>query len=118
MNAAFNALRLKSNPFSPEHIEGAQLVRFDYTAGPLTPETTPHHLQYYFDLYDWSDTHQLGSIGPDGRLVTFPTQVGRPGMIVVISGFTGTGRTSLINLCFTKSRITHLLRSSQNIQSR
>src|SRR5689334_19008496 len=98
MNTAFNALRLKTNPFSPERMEDGQLIRFDYTAGPLTPEINPHHLQYYFDIYDWSDTQQVGNIGPDGRLVNFPTQVGRPGIIVVISGFAGTGRTSLINL--------------------
>ena len=98
MNSALSALRLKTNPFSPERSDGGRLVQFDYTAGPLTPEAYPHHLQYYFDLYDWSDTQQLGNIGPDGRLVTFPNQVGRPGMIIVISGFNGTGRTSLINL--------------------
>ena len=98
MNAAFNALKLRTNPFSPERVDGGQATRFDYTAGPLNPETNPQHLQYYFDLYEWFDAQQFGRIGPDGRLVVFPAQVNRPGTIVVISGFTGTGRTSLINL--------------------
>jgi hypothetical protein len=98
METVLRALRLRTNPFSPECNLGGRLERFDYTAGPLTPEVAPHHLAYYFDVYEWSDTQQVGKIGPNGRLETFPTQIGRPGMIVVISGFSGTGRTSLINL--------------------
>jgi hypothetical protein len=98
MNEAIAALGLKTNPFSPERVEDGNTVRFDFTAGPLSPEGNPSHLQYYFDIYKWSDSQLVGNIGADGRLRAFPDQVGRPGMIIVISGFSGTGRTSLINL--------------------
>lgn len=98
MTGAFAAFGLRTNPFSPERVEDGQPVQFDYTKGPLSPETNPNHLQYYFDIYKWSNAQLLGNMGSDGRLKAFPEQIGRPGMIVVISGFNGTGRTSLINL--------------------
>jgi hypothetical protein len=98
MNAALDALRLKTHPFSPERNEGGRLIHFDYASGPICPEVDSHYLRYYFDVYTWSNTQLLGKIGPDGRLEAFPSPIGRPGLIVVISGFAGTGRTSLINL--------------------
>src|SRR5262245_58197011 len=94
----YDKMKLRTNPFSPELTVNGQPVRFDYIQGPLTPQQNAFHLAYYFDLYKWSDPDQLGRMGQDGRVAAFPDRFGQPGMIIVISGTAGTGRTSLENL--------------------
>jgi len=97
-NGPYAALQLRTNPFSPDINISGQQLKFDYLQGPLTPQQNRVHLKYYFDLYRWSDPEYVGSIGRDGRISAFPEGFGQPGMIVVISGVSGTGRTSLENL--------------------
>jgi hypothetical protein len=94
----YTALQLRTNPFSPQVTENGQQFQFDYLQGPLSPQKNSVYLNYYFDLYQWKDQEQIGLIGRDGRLVTFPERLGQPGMIIVISGVSGTGRSSLENL--------------------
>jgi hypothetical protein len=98
LTSSYTAFQLRTNPFSPEVTVNGQQGRFDYLQGPLSPQKDAMHLNYYFDLYRWLDPEQIGQIGQNGRLVVFPDRLGQPGMIIVISGVSGTGRTSLENL--------------------
>ena len=94
----YSALRLRAHPFAPEKLVGGQTVRFDYQKGPLDPKASPVDLEYYFDLYAWDDSKQLGPLAPNGRINEFPSRGGVYGSIIVISGVSGTGRTSLEEL--------------------
>jgi hypothetical protein len=94
----YAALRVRTNPFSHELTIAGQPVRFDYLQGALAPHEHAWHLNYFFDIYKWVDHEQLGKLGIDGRIRTFPDRADRPGLIIVISGASGAGRTSLENL--------------------
>ncbi len=94
----FAAMQLRANPFLPELTIRGQQIQFDYLRGPLSPQENGMPLNFYFDLYDWRDQDQVGKIGQDGRIREFPDRFGQPGMIIVISGGSQTGRSSLENL--------------------
>jgi hypothetical protein len=64
----------------------------------LNPQKNASHLRFYFDLYKWCDADEIGKIDTTGRVANFPRRFGPPGMVIVISGVSGTGRTSLENL--------------------
>ena len=64
----------------------------------MAPQRDLGHLDYYFDLYRWSDHDQFGPIRANSRVVPFPGSLEISGMVIVISGEIGTGRTSLENL--------------------
>lgn len=91
---------LRTNPFTPTVVENDNPTRFEYGGGPLNPfaEENRYHLRYYFDVYDWMDPHAVDGLNGDGRLRVFERGSGQKPMIVLISGFQGTGRTSLKNL--------------------
>jgi hypothetical protein len=95
---AFAAMQLKSHPFLPEITVNGQQVRFDYLRGPLSPRQDGMPTNFYFDFYDWRDEDQVGKIGQNGRIKQFPDRLYESGMIIIISGASQTGRSSLENL--------------------
>jgi len=91
---------LRTSPFTPSLQEDGRQLRFAYGAGPLNPyqKDSSYHLRYYFDFYDWMDRGAIAVIQENGRLRVFARPRSDQPMVVLISGFRGTGRTSVKNL--------------------
>src|SRR5882757_6628325 len=96
-NPPYAELQLRTNPFSPEWISNGKPIKFDYLK-TLSPQQDATYLNYYFDHYTWKDEDQIFRIGPNGRIKEFRAELSQPGMVIVISGASQTGRSSLENL--------------------
>jgi hypothetical protein len=94
----YEALKLRTNPFAPVTRVDGREIRLDYYKGPLRPRKDELALRYYFDLYTWARRDSLGPLADDGRIQAFPDGGNSLGTAIVISGLSGTGRTSLEEL--------------------
>ena len=97
--SAHSAFNLVMNPFEPVVRINGQEARYRYSgSGPLKPQECAEHLLLYFNIYDWKDEHKLKGIGADGRLIVLQRPNDDRSMVILISGFRGSGRTSALNL--------------------
>ena len=93
---AFNLVR---DPFAPEFTTPAGKERYYYSgSGPLDPRSNAAHLGFYLDVYEWHDPGKVGGMRPDGRLAALERNNPGRSMILLVSGFSGCGRSSAINL--------------------
>lgn len=95
---------LRTHPFAPSvGADGRPLQ--DPFALPLDPEIEPRHIAYYFDLYDWSGSNQIGPLDPAQILARFPTPadlVNFGSLLTILAGQEHSGRESLRNLLLHK----------------
>jgi hypothetical protein len=98
--------QLRTHPFSPSvGVDGRPIP--DPFALPLNPSTEPRHLVYYYDLYDWSGSAQVGPLDPAQVIQQFPTRedlVNFGSLLTILAGPEHCGRESLRNLLLHKIR--------------
>lgn len=96
--------RLRTNPFCPlVGIDGESIQ--DPFALPLNPSAEPRHVGYYYDLYDWSGSSQIGPLDPVQIVREFPAPedlVNFGSLLTIIAGAEHSGRESLRNLLLHK----------------
>src|SRR5437763_5437051 len=95
---ALQRLCLNEDPFLPEFANG-QPIDPKLFAKALDPQLDPRLLNYYFDVYSWSDFRLVGDLNPTAGLGNFPApaDVNDP-VLLIVSGTEDTGRASLVNL--------------------
>jgi len=96
--------QLRTHPFSPSvGVDGQPLQ--DPFALPLNPSAEPRHTAYYYDLYDWSGSSQVGPLDPAQIVRRFPAPadlVNFGSLLTIIAGPEHSGRESLRNLLLHK----------------
>lgn len=99
--------QLRTNPFRPDRPGGPKGV-FDRRVleRTLAPQKDDRLIEFYFDLYDWSNSTQLQKISRMIDLEVFPAtaDVENQAAMVIISGDSDCGRRSLKNLILHKIR--------------
>jgi hypothetical protein len=92
-NPAIQRLGLKMDPFLPDEIDPKKFEK------ALDPHDDPRLLNYYFDVYHWSDSGLVGELDPPVGLRNFPSpdEMNQP-LLLIVSGTEDTGRRSLVNL--------------------
>ena len=73
----------------------------DPFALPLNPSDEPRHIAYYYDLYDWSGSRQIGPLGSAQIVQRFPMPedlVNFGSLLTILAGPDHSGRESLRNL--------------------
>jgi hypothetical protein len=97
--SAHPAFNLAVNPFEPVVIRiPGEKTRYRYSgSGPLKPQDCKDHLQLYFNVYEWKDITKLHGLR-EGRLTVLNRPNAERAMVILISGFRGSGRTSALNL--------------------
>jgi hypothetical protein len=95
--SAHPAFNLDFNPFEPRvQVDG---TRFRYSgSGPLMPQECAQHLPLYFNVYEWKDPTKVNGLAPRGGLTVLLEPRDDRAMVILISGFRGSGRTSALNL--------------------
>jgi hypothetical protein len=92
--------RFRTHPFSPSlGVDGQPLQ--DPFALPLNPSAEPRHIGYYYDLYDWSGSSQVGPLDPAQIIQRFPSPadlVNFGSLLTILAGTEHSGRESLRNL--------------------
>jgi hypothetical protein len=97
--SAHPAFNLAGNPFEAIVYVAGQPIRYRYAgSGPLKPHECEEHLPLYFDVYEWMNATRLKGLGADGRLTVLQRPNDDRSMVILISGFRGSGRTSALNL--------------------
>ena len=95
---AHPTIGLRLNPFEPEIPIKGKPTRFRYTSGPLDPRMSDGYLKLFFNLYKWMDKVAIEGLNAEGRLVRLDRLRADHAMLVLISGVSGSGRTSVRNL--------------------
>jgi hypothetical protein len=93
------ALNLKRDPFALELSAGNGPARFRYDESrPLVPFRNRQYLELYLNPYDWRSRTKVDGLDQNGRLITLQPGNAPDAMVLLVSGFKGCGRTSMINL--------------------
>jgi hypothetical protein len=96
--------QLRTHPFSPS-VGADGLPLRDPFALPLDPSAEPRHIAYYYDLYDWSGSDQVGPLDPVEIVRSFPPPeelVNFGPLMTILAGTEHSGRESLRNLLIHK----------------
>ena len=105
----FDKLALRTHPFFPETDSLGNALPREGLLKDLQPDLDDRLLNYYFDVYDWSDSALVRGLSTTAAgLQNFPGP-GDPNLplLILVSGFASTGRDSLINLIIHKIHSTH-----------
>lgn len=96
LDAVLPRYQFRTSPFSPTIGTSGpiQAELFDYTFDPMMePKTLP----YYFDLYDWGRRNLFNGFSEATIFQQSPPARPPQPLLIVVSGNSATGRTSLIN---------------------
>lgn len=98
--------QFRTHPFSPSVGVDGQPLQNPF-ARPLNPSAEPRHLAYYYDLYDWSRSSQIGPLDPAQIVRRFPASddlVNFGSLLTIVAGPDHSGRESLRNLLLHRIR--------------
>jgi hypothetical protein len=96
--------QFRTHPFSPSLGADGQPLK-DPFALPLDPAAEPRHIGYYYDLYDWSGSSQVGPLDAARLVQSFPEPadlVNFGPLLTILAGADHSGRESLRNLLLHK----------------
>lgn len=102
-DAVFEKLRLRTQPFFPAIGPDDKPLPVESLEKALDPRRDSRVINYYFDVYDWSESTAVqGLVLPQG-LTSFPKAVDpEHPLFIIVSGTRSSGRDSLINLILHK----------------
>jgi hypothetical protein len=106
--AVFKKLCIRTQPFFPEIGLDDLPLPIESLQKALDPCRDSRVINYYYDVYDWSESASVQGLAPPQGLTSFPKTVDpeRP-LFVIVSGTRSSGRDSLINLILHKIGILH-----------
>ena len=97
--------QFRTHPFCPLVGADGQPLAQDPFSLPLNPPAEERHVGYYYDLYDWSSSNQVGPLDSAQIVQNFPTPedlVNFGPLLTIIAGPEHSGRESLRNLLLHK----------------
>ncbi len=92
--------QLRTHPFAPSLDIDGKPLRNPFVL-PLDPTADSRHTAYYYDLYDWSGSEQIGPLDPGQVVQSFPSPedlVNFGSLLTILAGAEHSGRESLRNL--------------------
>lgn len=104
-NVLSTIYQFRTHPFCPTMgVDGRPFPR-DPFALPLDPLSDPRHVDYYYDLYEWSGSTQIGPLDSAQIFRRFPAPddvLNLGSLLVILAGPEHSGRESLRNLLLHK----------------